>query len=766
MEKAFKKAKADHDYKSSKMTSSARLYDEEAQPINSSNLQSTKQVLAEKRIRHIDRLDRPSTAPKLPTTISDTGQDLLQRDNGTDRRPADREMPPDSVSPEKQVHEETSFRRTTRSQESKEGIWDQQTTSGMPPKSSISTTKVLGEAWSNDLVYPGPGKRSATVPFEDLRRLDDDEFLNDNLIAFFMKYLETHMEKTDQDLYRRTHFFNTYFYEALTKTSKGKKGINYDAVSKWTKNINIFKRDFVVVPVNENFHWYLAIICNLSSFLPKLEGEKEEQGDQDLQEIDRFEPERTDVEQQPDRPTEEPQRSMAELSISDTEMAYQNSPKAASNSQPKRGHGRHKAAGRSLQKYEIDKPVIITLDSLGLPRSATCSTLKQYVAAEAADKLGLDIDPTEVRGMTAKEIPTQSNFSDCGLYLCMYLEQFVTDPDKFVYRILQREGNAQQWPQRVRSEDLRSRLRDLILELHRRQEKQKPAIDIPEIGSIMMENRKLAPDQALLRKPQTKQDIEEARLRFQSILNGQELVDDGLSPAPQQRTARTSRRYLVETSHTSEDGRPLRNTHLQSQQRSREEDGRSRSSNTRQPNQSRMSSHADMERRGEESTITGDQGEGRRSSKRQRTLDSDMFEKPNVRSHSASRDFLSGLESSSRRALSPPSPVTGGHRVSGGLGERSDDEIGGERDFLRAGPMRRRMKRKSRRIEHEEPWSGFDSEVEVAETRKSDRAVPEKRHVHDLSSNDFVVYSDFYKESFGNAGEGEDADENGEMLLR
>ena len=33
---------------------------------------------------------------------------------------------------------------------------------------------------------------------------------------------------------------------------------------KWTikKKINLFEKDFVFIPINENSHWFLAIICN------------------------------------------------------------------------------------------------------------------------------------------------------------------------------------------------------------------------------------------------------------------------------------------------------------------------------------------------------------------------------------------------------------------------------------------------------------------------------------------------------------------------
>ena len=35
----------------------------------------------------------------------------------------------------------------------------------------------------------------------------------------------------------------------------------YLRVNKWTRNVNLFKKDFLIVPINKNAHWYLAIIC-------------------------------------------------------------------------------------------------------------------------------------------------------------------------------------------------------------------------------------------------------------------------------------------------------------------------------------------------------------------------------------------------------------------------------------------------------------------------------------------------------------------------
>jgi Ulp1 family protease len=41
----------------------------------------------------------------------------------------------------------------------------------------------------------------------------------------------------------------------------------------WTKNVNIFAKNYIVVPINEDTHWYLAVIVNPSiGFVTSKEG--------------------------------------------------------------------------------------------------------------------------------------------------------------------------------------------------------------------------------------------------------------------------------------------------------------------------------------------------------------------------------------------------------------------------------------------------------------------------------------------------------------
>lgn len=123
------------------------------------------------------------------------------------------------------------------------------------------------------LIYP-PGKGGIPINTEDYMCLAQDQFLNDVIIDFYLKYL-VHDVLTDSQR-EKTHIFSTFFYKRLTtKPSKVNKSSNphewdnnltpaqkrHARVKTWTKNVNIFNKDFIVVPINENCHWFVAIIC-------------------------------------------------------------------------------------------------------------------------------------------------------------------------------------------------------------------------------------------------------------------------------------------------------------------------------------------------------------------------------------------------------------------------------------------------------------------------------------------------------------------------
>ncbi|KAI9659771.1 MAG: hypothetical protein M1829_006533 [Trizodia sp. TS-e1964] len=415
-----------------------------------------------------------------------------------------------------------------------------------PEEERYSKRIGLGTPWHCALVYPSEGPRKATVDFGDLDRLDEGQFLNDNIIAFHLRYLEEQFHKSNPETAKKVYMFNTFFYERLTSSSR--RGIDYEAVKKWTSKIDIFDYDFLVVPINESAHWYVAIICNLpnlptdaENFPPPATSELQK----DRETI--FEPDSyhilTDEDPKPETKSITPssksaEKGLSELNLEDSEAeeidnsrSFQGTDAARAyahtdpdkdidseewppeheeslgaanpvkifhptvnpednseshliaediyafpdetlkpivDASPQSKNGKRKSLP-PLKKYDVDKPVIISMDSLGVTHSATARNLKEYLVCESKRKPSLSLSVSDISGMTARGIPEQDNFCDCGIFLLAYMEKFLNDPQGLVKKILQRElDQAFDWPT-MNASKMRHDLRDLIQNLWNQQ---------------------------------------------------------------------------------------------------------------------------------------------------------------------------------------------------------------------------------------------------------------------------------------------------------
>ena len=122
------------------------------------------------------------------------------------------------------------------------------------------------------LMYPSksiPVTNSVTVTSNDFLCLQTEQYLNDVIIDFYLKYLQVG-RWPDNKMLQNTYIFSIYFYNRLTMKSNltaaiPKEQIMHNNVKKWTKRVNIFEKDFIVVPINECDHWFVVIICLIAS---------------------------------------------------------------------------------------------------------------------------------------------------------------------------------------------------------------------------------------------------------------------------------------------------------------------------------------------------------------------------------------------------------------------------------------------------------------------------------------------------------------------
>jgi Ulp1 family protease len=412
-----------------------------------------------------------------------------------------------------------------------------------------------GLPWKKPLLYPKYGKKKASVEFSDLERLEETEFLNDNLIGFYLRYLEQRLEEARPEVSKKVYFFNTFFYASLTNTQRGKRGINYEAVQKWTRSVDIFAFDYVVVPINESSHWYLAIICNLPALLPNFASTKNSpetkdacspHHDQcpedsssaaalpddrsssptvDVTRTQHDHPAMNESKVEPSLEDQAPTTSFAEMSLEAEQMKDSSNTdrctsRAKANDRELRAEEqgildaqikdvpaqltarareidtsivqngevinvdvavssqeqkvdsakkRKRKSAPPITRINPDSPSIITFDSLGLTHSPTIRILKDYLLDEGRAKRGLQWEELPIRGVTAKDIPQQNNFCDCGLFLLGYVDKFLDDPKDFTSKVLARQYNVEKdWP-RLNPSMLRVSIRQQIMDLHKDQ---------------------------------------------------------------------------------------------------------------------------------------------------------------------------------------------------------------------------------------------------------------------------------------------------------
>lgn len=94
-----------------------------------------------------------------------------------------------------------------------------------------------------------------TIHKGDLRRLGAGEYLNDNLIDLRVKYMLANDITPEQR--SRVHAFSCLFYGKLTE-AKGKPA--HTLVCRWTKSVDLFALDFVIIPINLGLHWSLCVV--------------------------------------------------------------------------------------------------------------------------------------------------------------------------------------------------------------------------------------------------------------------------------------------------------------------------------------------------------------------------------------------------------------------------------------------------------------------------------------------------------------------------
>jgi len=221
-----------------------------------------------------------------------------------------------------------------------------------------------------------------SITRHDYKTLAEDEFLNDNIINFYLTWLFQNLDTKYKEI---VHIYSSHFYTRLKRKpeKRGKNDKNdtktkaekcYDQVKGWTKKIDIFEKRMLIFPICEESHWYLVIVCNPGHVL-----------------------------------------SQSREKDFEAKRSYQ-------------------------QKYGETRgfnPFIMVLDSLGGSHSSAVSRIRSYLTFEYIAKRKIPKNFGKEK-MSEKHppIPLQPNSCDCGLFLLHYVELIFKDPEVFLGAML------------------------------------------------------------------------------------------------------------------------------------------------------------------------------------------------------------------------------------------------------------------------------------------------------------------------------------------
>ncbi|KAG3113635.1 hypothetical protein PI124_g5752 [Phytophthora idaei] len=281
------------------------------------------------------------------------------------------------------------------------------------------------------LTYPYDGSDTSgriSVTLGDVDRLVPGEFLNDNIIDFYLRFLWRHLPPWQQ---QQTYFFTSHFFTQLNGTNGAHELTTADPderfarVARWMqKETNLFDKRFLFIPINDSFHWSIAVFCNPGSAIIKKHRKVRRR-----QAISARSSDKREV-----------------VDLVDGEGEKERISAVGNNGDS----AEEEIEEEEVQSCQEDRlaypPCLLFLDSLRCHRKKKfmkmlrdyleCEWKARYASSAAVNvpktENGVDEEvpivtlfDSESIGLLEPNIPLQSNSSDCGVFLLMYAASIV-----------------------------------------------------------------------------------------------------------------------------------------------------------------------------------------------------------------------------------------------------------------------------------------------------------------------------------------------------
>jgi len=191
-------------------------------------------------LKEYDRLPSPQKDIKTPKNISQSTQEIKAQKKGESEKP-------------KEKDKEQSDSKLISSDNA-------------PPYGDLMPSRPNFSPLNENAVllkYHPTNSVNITIDIRksDWSRLAPETFLNDSLLEFYLKFIQYELVASEE--YRkRIHIFSPFFFSKICKLNlRNSDEENYKVIARWTRKVDIFEKDFLVIPINKEEHWSLAIIA-------------------------------------------------------------------------------------------------------------------------------------------------------------------------------------------------------------------------------------------------------------------------------------------------------------------------------------------------------------------------------------------------------------------------------------------------------------------------------------------------------------------------
>lgn len=116
------------------------------------------------------------------------------------------------------------------------------------------------------LKYTLRNGKTFSVTFNDFKTLYNNDWINDTIIDFFLAYDIDRALATGRIGEKSVYAFSLFFFSKMTHSLAGEPDY-YGNIRRWLSKVDLMAHDAIVIPINENLHWYCCIIRGLPKLL-------------------------------------------------------------------------------------------------------------------------------------------------------------------------------------------------------------------------------------------------------------------------------------------------------------------------------------------------------------------------------------------------------------------------------------------------------------------------------------------------------------------